>query len=104
VNGAGQPFVGTTTLTGEDAALLMKAGRARLGGFTQPRMLLSVREPGMTVSYAWTRFDHAFETGTHFALTAGPLVVIVPKRAFASDVLVPVREIDASKLPLQPLR
>ena len=169
MDGAGPPLVGTTTLTGEDSAVLMKAGRSRLGGFTQPRMLLysaveamlsawfamtgyalasvallslavvflilalvagarttrvyaaqytrggqreielnddgvNVREPGMTVSYAWSRFDRAFETGAHFALTAGPAVVIVPKRAFAADATGRVRELIGAKLPLQPLR
>jgi hypothetical protein len=37
--GAQPPLIGHATLTPQDAALLMKAGQARVGFFNQPRML-----------------------------------------------------------------
>lgn len=64
---------------------------------------VTVRETGMNVAYAWSRFDRALEGAQHFVLFAGPGIVVVPKRAFAAEDLARVRELVASKLALRPL-
>jgi len=64
---------------------------------------IAVRETGMTVSQAWSRFDRAYEGPRHFVLLAGPAVFVVPKRAFGDGDLARVRELVASKLPLRRL-
>jgi hypothetical protein len=64
---------------------------------------VTVRETGMSVAYAWARFDRALEGAQHLVLLAGPGIVVVPKRAFAAEDLARVRELVASKLTVRPL-
>jgi hypothetical protein len=61
---------------------------------------VEVREAGMSVVQAWSRFDRAYETRDHLVLLAGPGVVAIPKRAFAPDDLVRVRERVRAKVRL----
>jgi YcxB-like protein len=163
------PLVGRTTLTPQDGALLLKAGRARVGLFNQqlwlrfstlaallaaifcvegyarfPLVLLvlalvlyalaiyaglrtgrtisssygrgqereisiaddgvTIHEPGMTITQAWTRYDRALENADYFVLLTGPGIVALPKRAFTPQDVALVRERIAAKLPIRPLR
>jgi YcxB-like protein len=157
------PLVGRATLTPADGAVLLKASRAWVGFFNQPRMLLysalssfvaavlcvdgyerwttvlillaavlyvlaifagyrtarrvsgsygrnqerevvldddgvTVREPGMSVTYQWSRFDRVIALPEHLVLIAGPGVVVIAKRAFDAETFVRVRELIGAKI------
>jgi hypothetical protein len=62
---------------------------------------VTVREPGMTIVYAWSRFDRAIRMPEHLALMTGAGVVLLPARAFAPDAFARVRELVAAKVPEQ---
>ncbi len=76
-------------------------------GFGQEREIvvddegITIREPGMTVAYAWSRFARVTETADHLALAAGVGTVVVPKRAFDADAFARVRALVAAKVPEQ---
>ena len=65
---------------------------------------VTVREPGMTVVYAWSRCERALETAEHIALVAGLGVLVIPKRAFDAGALARVQELVAAKVPAQARR
>ena len=60
---------------------------------------VTVREPGMTIVYAWTRFDRAIRLPEHLALMTGAGIVLLPARAFAPDALARVRDLVSAKVP-----
>ncbi len=62
---------------------------------------MTIREPGMTVTYCWSRFKRMTETADHFSLVAGVGILVVPKRAFDADTFARVRELAAAKVPAQ---
>lgn len=76
-------------------------------GFGQEREIIvdddgmTIREPGMTVTYTWARFKRATETADHFALLAGVGILVVPKRAFDAESFARVRALIAAKIPPQ---
>jgi hypothetical protein len=57
---------------------------------------MTIREPGMTVQYTWSRFRRTTETADHLMLFAGAGTIVVPKRAFAPDAFARVRELVAA--------
>jgi hypothetical protein len=65
---------------------------------------VTVREPGMSISYAWSRFDRVLTFPEHLALVAGPGVVLIAKRAFDDDTFGRVRALVAAKIPAKPRR
>jgi len=65
---------------------------------------VTVREPGMTVTYEWARFDRVMVFPEHLALIAGPGIVLIAKRAFDADAFVRVRELVAAKVRAQARR
>ena len=65
---------------------------------------VTVREPGMTVTYAWSRFQRVITMRHHLALVAAPGVVLIAKRAFDDDALARVQELVAAKVPAQARR
>lgn len=62
---------------------------------------VAVREPGLNVAYAWSRFDRVVDLPDHLALFAGPGIVLLPKRAFAPDAFARVRELVAANVRAQ---
>jgi hypothetical protein len=60
---------------------------------------VTVREPGMTVSWTWPRFERAIEMPDHITLVAGVSVVVILKRAFDAGAYGRVRELIAAKVP-----
>ncbi len=65
---------------------------------------VTVREPGMTVTYLWSRFDRVIALPEHLALIAGPGIVVIAKRAFDADTFARVRALVAAKIPEQARR
>jgi hypothetical protein len=62
---------------------------------------VTVREPGMTLSYSWSRFDRAVDTGDHIALSGPAGVVLVLKRAFDAATYARARELIDAKVAAQ---
>ena len=91
------------TVAGMRTARLIGAGygRGQEREIALDRDGVTVREPGMTTSYAWSRFERALDTGDHIALVTGPSIVLVLKRAFDADTFARVRELVAAKVPGQ---
>jgi hypothetical protein len=65
---------------------------------------VTVREPGLSTSYAWSRFERAVDSGDHIALVTGAGVVLVLRRAFDADTFARVRALVAAKVPGQARR
>lgn len=62
---------------------------------------VTVREPGMTITYSWSRFDRAVDTGDHIALSGRAAAVLVLKRAFDAETFARARELIVAKIPAQ---
>jgi hypothetical protein len=62
---------------------------------------VTVREPGLSIVYGWTRFERVLAMRDHLALVAGAGIVLLPKRAFAPHVFDRVREFVAAKVSAQ---
>lgn len=62
---------------------------------------VTVREPGMTLTYSWSRFDRAVDAGDHIALSGRAGAVLVLKRAFDAETFARARELIAAKIPAQ---
>ena len=65
---------------------------------------VTVSEPGMTVTYQWSRFNRVMMFPEHLALIAGPGVVLIAKRAFDAAAFARVRELVTAKIPKQARR
>ncbi|HEY6235595.1 MAG TPA: YcxB family protein, partial [Candidatus Elarobacter sp.] len=59
---------------------------------------VTIREPGLSTTYAWERFERAVDSGDHIALLTGAGVVVVLKRAFDADTFARVRALVAAKV------
>jgi hypothetical protein len=59
---------------------------------------VTVREPGLATTYAWSRFERAVDSGDHIALVTGAGVVVVLKRAFDADTFARVRALVAANV------
>ena len=60
---------------------------------------VTIREPGMTTSYAWSRFERALDRGDHIVLVTRANFVVVLQRAFDPDTFARVRALVGAKVP-----
>ena len=59
---------------------------------------VTVRQPGLTTHYMWSRFESAAEAPDHIALVTGVGAVLVFARSFDADTFARVRALVSSKL------
>jgi hypothetical protein len=84
-------------------AFVVRHGGGQVRDITVDDDGVTIADPGMTVRYAWMRFDRAFEASDHFVLHSASDTVSLPKRAFAADDVARVRATIAERLRIEPL-